>query len=301
MNKFLKVIDFIVDALATERYLIRKHLKLKPRIAFIRPSKLKELTSVVDFSRRYRLEGFCEAYGDVSQNASASAAKEVRSGLAELISEKKRKKMFPVSTLDGAMASKSFSPDHESRRRQLTMADMGALVTDLEGLNGLDSTNKIEACKQHYELRMEDFTVWTDNWYNRFYWANSGGSHHMAVLCNELQKVNLEWHMNATLVKRSFDLSKLEVFNRQYKTYLVPAKRSSLGSSPIESLPYRVDRTYLLGLMSFRVKGDNHYELVVVDTSAKYGSICVDLLEEYVNEGKAMYFHDFITEFMSAA
>ena len=77
------------------------------------------------------------------------------------------------------------------------MAELGELINDLKDLEGKSGGDIVSACLAWSELRLhEGISLTTDNWHRRFYWSNAGGSHHMAVLCYELQRQEKELSSN---------------------------------------------------------------------------------------------------------
>jgi hypothetical protein len=274
-------------------------LSLKPRNDFIHPHKLKTLTSTVDFSDQVRFDLIGRSRRSTIRYASVKSIFQVEEAIKGLVKNRRYKRVFSMSQLHGAISSKSFgSEKHASRIGKKSMADMGGEIHDLKDLEGLKGDNIIEACKGWAELRLYDGVVlFRNNLYDRYYWANDGGSHHMAVLCYQLVKQEKEWEHEVTVDDKELCLESIRKMDHRFKMYLFPSILDNSDSSPIH-LPEGLNNE-TIGFMSFTFPNDKHYELFVVDLKTKYSPYLLSLFNREVEQRKAMPFYDFIEAFIA--
>lgn len=240
--------------------------------------------------------------GDVwvlSPRAKDRAQKVLRS----LVQEREYQTQFPMSLLHGCTASRSNMHNRPDRIAQDSMAEMGSRVDDLRDLGDRIGIEAIEACLNWDELRLHDgIELLTDNWHKRFYWCNKGGSHHMAVLCRELQAEGKEWYPPVTVREQLLDLEALRGLGDSMSMYMVMKTPNEIGLGHVfGSLDYRQGNTTLrerLGVSAPQVDVISGvigaYQLVIVDHGRPYASIARSKLDQAVRDGRAMPLRQFL-------
>src|SRR5690554_799381 len=221
--------------------------------------------------------------------------------LKALVTDRLYTASFPMATLDGCSASKArYRPD---RAGCATMAELGKLINDLKDLQGKSGEDIVSACLAWPELRLhEGIRLTTDNWHRRFYWSNAGGSHHMAVLCYELQRQEKQWNPEVKIKEFSLNVKALEPINSAASIFVITPKPGSYGLDKVfRPLSYRRNLSELhsrLGveLLSLGTGQGilSRYDLVVVDHSKKYASLSLKRLSEAVAAGYAITFEEFL-------
>ncbi len=278
----------------------RQRVASSLKIIDLKPFKHPRVTPVptVNLATRMRLEilrsikldGFHIGLSDEARSLLLSV-------FSEVVRERVYKAAFPMSHLHGFSASKCTMSTNRERVSQLSMADMGALVDDLPDLEGLEGGEIIDACLAWPELRLHHgIRLYTDNWHKRFYWGNSGGSHHMAVLCYELQKQHREWRPEVEIHEEILDVlplqrlsNKVSVFvvmdDNRYRNIFAPLP-GSLGQAQ-QKLGIRMQ---YLGT-PWETGG---YQLVIIDHSREYSDLCHEQLSSLADAGFAMRLRDFL-------
>lgn len=246
------------------------------------------------------------AHGDLSGDfwaLSPRAKDRAQKVLRSLVQEREYKTRFPMSLLHGCTASRSSMHSRPDRIAQASMAEMGSRVDDLRDLGNRIGIEAIEACLNWGELRLhEGIQLLTDNWHKRVYWCNKGGSHHMAVLCRELQAEGKEWYPSVTVREQRLDPEALRGLGDSMSMYMVTKTPNEIGLGHVfRSLGYYQGNTTLrerLGVSAPQtdVKSSitNVYQLVIVDHSQRYASIARSKLDQAVREGKAMPLRQFL-------
>lgn len=285
-----------------ERFQVASSLKLRSLKPFDFPPEVPAPTVDSDTRcqlerfREYRLEGYLPGLTD----ANAALVNESLAGLVQVETYTTR---FPMAELDGFTSSKSTMSTNRLRASQPNMAAMGRLVDDLRDLQGKGEGEIIDACLAWGELRLEKgIRLLTDDWHKRHYWLNSGGSHHMAVLCYELQRQKKDWSPEVEIRKYSLDLTSLARLGNRVSLFVVMRDRELYGYEQIfEPLPRLLrgeDVRIKLGVsVPSSVLGSAHlaeYQLVVLDHSQAYSAIALKQIDEALAQGKAMRFRDFL-------
>lgn len=264
------------------------------------PTVLEETRCELERLRNIALSGYLPG---LSENVRSV----VESTLRSVVTEKSYATTFPMASLHGCSSSKA---KHRSDRAACSsMAELGALIDDLRDLKGKSGGEVVSACLEWPELRLDEgVRLTTDDWHKRFYWSNSGGSHHMAVLCYELQRQDKQWcpkveikefSLNVSALKRVTDVASLFIITPKPRSYGLDRLFQPLGhhvySSELRSrlgvelLPLEVGQ----GILS-------RYDLVVIDHSKKYASLSLKRLSEAVEAGYAMTFQDFLASWAEA-
>lgn len=259
-----------------------------------------EFMPTVDASTRFKLESL----RDINCSGSGVVGGVCRT-LRELIKEETSSIQFDMTKLHGCLASKSFGDGfhlrgeiNSERARQETMVDFGALVNDLKWMETTDrlEVDPIEACKKHHELRLsQGITIITDRWHNRYYWVNSGGSHHMARLCYELRKRNILWTPTVTLKEFRIDFAALNAINGVASLFVI-MDRDGLCKDLLAGIPsyQRIDAAEELGITILPRIDGSCYRLVAVDHSKPWSASCLKVMCRLVSENYAAYFEDFL-------
>lgn len=285
-----------------ERLQVAASLKLRSLQPFKFPTDLpaptvdSETRCELERLREYRLDGYLPGLTD----ANAALVNEALIGVIEVETYSTR---FPMAELDGFTSSKSTMGTNRLRASQPNMAAMGRIVDDLRDLKGKKDGEIIDACLAWGELRLErGIQLLTDDWHNRFYWLNSGGSHHMAVLCYELQRQNKDWSPEVEVRKYSLNLTSLARLGNRVSLFVVMRDHDLYGYEQIfEPLPRLLqgeDVRIKLGVavpssaIGSAPLGD--YQLVAVDHSQAYSSIALKQIGEALVQRKAMRFRDFL-------
>ncbi len=163
----------------------------------------------------------------------------VERSLKALVTDRLYTASFPMVTLHGCSASKArYRPD---RARCAAMAELGKLINDLKDLEGKSGGDIVSACLAWPELRLhEGIRLTTDNWHRRFYWSNAGGSHHMAVLCYELQSQEKQWQPEVEIKEFSLNVEALEPIKNEASLFVITPKPGSYGLDRVfKPLNYR--------------------------------------------------------------
>jgi hypothetical protein len=255
----------------------------------------------VDITTRYPLESIRDIklngyYPGLSNDARSLVLEAFRS----VVRERVYAATFPMSQLHGFKASKSTMSENRNRVLQVTMAGMGALVDDLDDLKGLSGPRIIDACMAWKELRInQGIRLYTDNWHRRFYWGNEGGSHHMSVLCYQLQKQGREWTPVVEVYEEVLDVEPLNKLTSKISIFVVMNENGVYGRL-FNSLPGRMQQGEIqkkLGVTRVLIGSRwaaNQYALIVVDHSREYSDLSLVRLNVLVESGRAMRFQDFL-------
>ena len=283
----------------TERQQVASCLRVANLKPFINPRDRPVPT--VDIDTRCRLEGIRDIkldghYPGLSRDAKCLALE----AFTSTIRQRKYTAAFPMSQLHGFTASKSNMASNPKRASQLSMANMGRLVADLRDLKGLEDGELIDACMAWPELRLnQGVRLYTDNWHRRFYWGNCGGSHHMAVLCFQLQELQREWRPSVDVHEEVLDVLPLQQLSGKVSVFVVmndPSRRAVL----FERLPYSMqygDIQQKLGVASVHFGSPwspSDYQLILVDHSREYSDLSLACLRGLVDSVQAMRFEDFL-------
>lgn len=221
-----------------------------------------------------------------------------------IVTEKITVKPFPMATLSGCSASKSFmsfGKTYDRRRETRSMAEFGSLIDDLPRLDGLVGRQIIDKCMTHSDLRLDQgIRVFSDNWHHRTYWQNAGGSHHMAVLCHELLKQGVDWSPQVTFTEYTLDASILNKISDDASLFIIS---KGVDAWPLLSgLPElrKMDFAERMGITHQELRGvfDN-YELVVLDHSAEWSDVALQAFAQLEREGKMIAFSDFLNQLVT--
>lgn len=283
----------------TDRQQVAFHLTLRTRQPFKHPKTTH--TPTVDYENRCKLENLGNLSLNLCGRGLSSTAKHlILDVLASLVSERKYTTTFAMSQLHGFSDSKCIMWNYRQRASQRTMADMGALVDDLDDLKGLEGGQIIDACKAWHELRLDQgICLHTDNWHQRFYWGNKGGSHHMAVLCYQLQQQKREWRPDVEIHEANLDVAPLAQLAGKVSVFVVMDDHSYHGSI-FEELPSRaqhlnVEEALGVALVGFDTpSGSDDYQLLLIDHSGEYSDLSLGGAQALVDAGHAMRFADYL-------
>lgn len=278
---------------------------LKP---MIHPRSLPQPT--VDYGTRAFLELFRHFTIDgYLPGLSKSHHTLVQSALNGLISTEVFTGSFPMEHLHGFTASKSSMSNNRTRGSQPSMADMGKLVDDLRDLEGKTGDSIIEACKSWPELRLKQgIRLSTDSWHKRYYWSNSGGSHHMAVLCHELLRQNKSWTPTVEIREHKLNLSSLKSLEGKVTIFVVMRGENFEGIDQV-FLPLPPDLRceevrQALGvsvpISPYLQMPFSDYQFVIIDHSRQYADIALTVLQDAITKGLALTFEDFLKGWLSA-
>lgn len=290
-----------------ERLKVIQSLRIRQLPEFIHPHSLPPQT--VDFETRCFLENFrqykCDGY---LPGLSDDGRLLVEKALNNLVSEVRYNTIFSMASLHGFTSSKCNMDSYRSRASQSTMADLGRLVDDLDELDGKDGDEIISACKAWGELRLnQGISLVTDSWHRRYYWRNLGGSHHMAVLCYELQRQGKVWEPEVEICEYNLDASSLAGLCGKVSIFVVMRDERLYGYDKVfEPLPSDLchdglKRSLGVALPTRRFPGlpFHTYQLVLVDHSRKYAGIALERLNCAVDAGRVMRFDDFVHAWQS--
>lgn len=293
--------------LLPERLQVASSLKLRSLKPFQFPTDVPAPTVDSDTRckleqlREYRLDGYLPGLTD----ANAALVNEALAGLIEVETYNTR---FPMVELDGFTSSKSTMGTNRLRASQPNMAAMGRIVNDLRDLQGKNDGEIIDACLAWEQLRLESgISLLTDDWHKRYYWSNSGGSHHMAVLCYELQRQKKDWSPEVEIRKYSLNLTSLARLGSRVSLFVVMKDRDLYGYEQIfEPLPRLLQGEDVRAKLGVSVPSSvmgpeplGEYQLVVVDHSQAYSAIALKQIDEALTQRRAMRFRDFLLAWQS--
>lgn len=250
----------------------------------------------LELFRHFTLDGYLPGLSRENQDL-------VQGALNGLIVTETYAARFPMEYLHGFTASKSSMSNNKTRGSRPTMAAMGMLVDDLRDLEGKSGDAIIEACKSWPELRLRSgIRLNTDSWHKRYYWSNSGGSHHMAVLCHELQKQNKSWVPLVEIREHKLELSSLNRLEGKISIFVVMREEHQGGHDQIfmpmprdlrcDAVRQSLGVSIPISIYYQRPFSDYHF--VIIDHSRQYADIATHLLQIAVLEGLAMNFQDFL-------
>lgn len=270
--------------------LMGDQIQLKARLKYASTPMRRPTPSTILSTSRYALENLSDqALNSYMHGLSPAATREIKAALGNLIVSRSYTTTFPMAKLHGRTAGKTFMETQPKRASCRTMADMGALVDDLRDLHGKQGMEIIDACKAWGQVRLhEGIAIKTDTWHNRFYWCNEAGSHHMAVLCHELRKQNVDWRPEVTMKEYSLNLAALyplkgsvsvfvithdiekndrdQVFQTLTSTCLTDNQRAKLGYDSVRLGLHCQDPLY-------------DYRLVFIDHSKPYADIALKQMQ----------------------
>ncbi|MEW8701767.1 MAG: DUF6685 family protein [Candidatus Thiodiazotropha sp.] len=284
-----------------ERQQLSDSLKVREMQPFVHP---RHLSPTVDYKTRCALEQFSN-YTVVGYQPGLTDAnrKLIQKALNGLILERTYTARFSMAYLHGFTNSKCTMSNYSTRSSQSTMAAMGRLVNDLEDLEGKEGDEIIEACLECKELRLNQGIILnTDNWHKRYYWSNQGGSHHMAVLCYELQRQNKDWSPVVKISEYLLNVNSLDCLIGRVSIYVVMRDKELYGYDQLfEVLPESLQNEAVWKRLGVSIPYTSHYlqpfkdyQLVFVDHGQIYADIAESRLNEAVNAGVAMNFIDFL-------
>lgn len=248
--------------------------------------------------RNVKLTGYLPGLSDYAREL-------VTRALEELVEQRIYTTRFPIASLHGCTAGKAIAwPERASCG---TMAEMGEMVDDLKSLEGKSGGDIISACLDWPELRLDEgIRLLTDSWHQRFYWCNEGGSHHMAVLCHELQKQRKQWRPEVQVSEYSLRLEALNPLSGMVSIFVVMHEPSASGLDQVfKPLQYRRGLSELYDRLGVDVLSPgtefgslSYYDLVIVDHSKKHASLVLRRMREAVAGGSALAFTEFLTGWM---
>lgn len=296
------IAQIFLPLLIGEKRTIDLQLELTELEAFIHPRSLPMPT--VDYESRCRLEDFRSINLDCYlPGLSANGNALLSEVFSSLVTENQYSTKYSMQGLHGFTASKTSMHNNPKRASQPSMAKMGALIDDLEKLKGKVGPEIIQACLQHSELRLKSgIRLLTDNWHRRFYWSNSGGSHHMAVLCYQLERQGREWIADVDVTEQVLNLDGLESIDSRLSIFVGVAnpkiryakylfKRSENHVITNNSFPKLGISLILSPSLSGLLK---HYHFIVVDHTMPYSSISLSRCHRAVELGQLVTFRDFL-------
>lgn len=250
----------------------------------------------------------CETIDDPS-GLSAGNEDLVKNTIKNLISVKKYRALFSMADLHGFTASKTSMYTNYIRASQPTMAAMGSLINDLPDLEGKSGIEIIESCMAWDELRLsQGVRLITDNWHKRFYWSNSGGSHHMAVLCYELKRQDRNWLEEVEILEYAMNIASLACLKNRVSIFVAMHDEYQYGYRSIfedkeeiwqnETIRKELGVSFLLPAYYPAILGN--YILILIDHSKAYSEIVFDQLKHLANnQQKIMWFDDFLKAWVS--
>lgn len=244
----------------------------------------------LEILRSIKLDGFHVGLSDEARALLLSV-------FGEVVRERVHKAVYPMSHLHGFSASKSTMSTNPERASQRSMADMGALVDDLRDLEGLEGGEIIDACLAWPELRLHHgIRLYTDNWHKRFYWGNSGGSHHMAVLCYELQKQHRDWRPEVEIHEEILDVLPLQRLSKKVSVFVVmDDNRFRNIFAPLPGSLGQAQQKLGVRMQYLGTPWESGgYQLVIIDHSREYSDLCFEQLNSLVDAGFAMRLIDFL-------
>lgn len=263
---------------------------LKTPPIFRHPSKI--IKPSIEMEKRFRLENLKA----VNRH---NLKPEIDLFLTNLIKSETYSLSFPLSKLDGFLSSKSKNLNGMSN-----LAEFGSSIVIKEGdqtlkdLIGLRGKELIEAASRWEGILDGVIEIETDSWHDRFYWSNSGGSHHMSVLCRELVNNGIEIEQPASLLRYSIDMLEVLKMKEMYGIFIVNHDLPLLTLSTVDNI------THLYRIMDITVVSMNlnsfdypTYNLIFIPKSNKLSSIALEAFENYCKEGYAMRFDSFLKAF----
>lgn len=268
--------------------------------AVARPTIRDETRCTLENLRELHFTGWLPGLSDETR-------KLIQQALAQLVVERTYKSTFEMVNLHGCHASRTNMWSNPVRASCHSMAEMGKLVNDLTDLKGLNGEDIISACKSWSEMRLDEgIQLLTDTWHQRFYWCNSGGSHHMAVLCHELQKQRKSWCPEVEIREFSLNLQALDTLDGAASIFVVMHNPKAYNLDLVfEPLPYQQGHLEIrehLGVEVLRPGTDrgclSRYNLVVIDHSRKFAPIGLKKMQEAIETGHATSLATFLREWM---
>lgn len=293
-----------------QRVLVPEKIQLKSQLRVRELAQLNLTTAqaTVEYSSRWALEQFQWAHiREAMPSLSRGAVTCIHETFREIVQVRHYNLYYPMARLHGFFNSKSDQQSRPQRVACTSMAEMGAMVNDLKDLKGLEGPQLIEKCKTWYELRLhQGIHLYTDTWHRRFYWNNSGGSHHMAVLCHQLAEQKVDWSPEVKVTEYDVDLTRLaRLQSRGISAYVIKYNRKLLGAHNLFVIPKHLKhRTVVAGLgvavpdlwvPSFPF---NTYQFVFIDQSRRYSQLVLPLMEHQVGQGKAMPIEKFFSQML---
>lgn len=294
-------------ALVPERVQLKSHLRVRE----LAPLQLTPAQATVEYSSRWALEHFqWIQIREAMPSLSCGAIDCIHETFRDLVQVRHYNLRYPMARLHGFFHSKS---DQQSRPRRVacrSMAEMGAMVNDLYDLKGLEGPQIIEKCRTWYELRLHHgIHLYTDTWHRRFYWSNSGGSHHMAVLCHQLAEQQVDWSPEVKITEYDVDLSKLaRLQSKGINAYVIMYNRKLLGARNLFVLPKHLKHRVVVAELGVAVPDlwfprtpFNTYQFVFLDQSRRYSEFVLPLMEKQVAQGRAMPIETFFSQMLHKA
>ncbi|MFA0809337.1 DUF6685 family protein [Microbulbifer epialgicus] len=307
MKRLIKIYELTKWLLKSEGQQLKEKLQLRPLKPFIHPHRTQlptvdyETRCFLEQFRNFELDGYLPGLSKENWTLTQTA-------LNKLISSRSYRTEFPMAFLHGCMASKSNMSTNPDRASQNSMAAMGRLVNDLRDLEGKNGEDVIKACMAWRELRLsQGIRLVTDNWHKRFYWANSGGSHHMAVLCHELLEQNRSWDPEVEICEYSLNLGCLDKLTNHVSIIVVMRDEELFGGDQIfQRLPKTLSHEDIRVGLGVSVPMPSHYrspfrdyQMVLVDHSQRHSDLAWAHLKDAVDNGVALHFKDFLTAWVS--
>lgn len=308
MKRSSRFVSWLLWTLKSERRKLQSSLRIGDLKPVAHPRHIAKPT--VDYGTRAFLELFRHFTVDgYLPGLSKNHHKLVQSALNGLITTEVYTASFPMEYLHGFTASKSSMSNNRTRGSQPSMAALGKLVDDLRDLEGKTGDSIIDACKSWPELRLKQgIRLSTDSWHKRYYWSNSGGSHHMAVLCHELLRQNKSWTPTLEIREHKLNLSSLKSLVGKVTIFVVMRGENFEGIDQV-FLPLPRDLRceevrQALGvsvpLSPYLQMPFSDYQFVIIDHSRQYADLALTVLQEAITKGLALTFEDFLKGWISA-
>lgn len=199
---------------------------------------------------------------------------------------------FPMTSLRGLSASKSNLGSYSS------LSEFGQHSLGMRDIANKTDEEIIEICKEWGESSFhEQQSIVIDDWYNRSYWQNSGGSHHTAVLVHILIKKGLEFYIKAKVTRYELDVSKIDALNNELSFYVVKGLLPCTIRSTGQHRHHGVLEYLGLAFYSFDLNVSaqlDGYHIVAVEKVALWSGTTKRKFESLRKEKKALTLQEFL-------
>lgn len=210
---------------------------------------------------------------------------------------------FNLRYLDGCTASKGF---HWSKLDcKKSMDEVGAAFEERWVEKTFNSSDDvIKQCIEWPEARLSDgVTILYPCSYNKSFWLNSGGSHHMAYLCHHLNTINSDLYIKANIIRDEIVIEGLDNLDPNIKVYVVSASecfyRSIFNRSPVSQLS---NSELLTGAYtdSRTLNFCGEWQLIVFNRNAVHSNATKTFLNELYYQGRALPLEKFLMQLHEA-
>lgn len=203
---------------------------------------------------------------------------------------------YSLKLVDGLVASKSNLSAFNS------IDAFGKYCREMADIKDLSDADAIQACKRWPEVRLNEKSsmIW-DNWHNKYYLINSGGSHHIAALLYLLKKNGEELRINSRVVRHTLNFDRINNISEEFSIYIVkPVDQFDIIRFGNRSYNATAEYYSMFGIAVFHLNQVLNspqlqgLSMVIIQHSAKLSVRTTNAMNKLLEQGVAIKLNDLI-------